>query len=87
MSGKNTRKRCLYSINNLKDALSAINAGMSINAASKKYNIPRSTLDAKKKKLYAEKKSEPATILTNEEENTLIDWIFYLNRRKRLFSY
>lgn len=55
MSGKKPRKRCLYSEDNLKEALSAINAGMSLNAASKKYNIPRSTLDAKKKKLYAEK--------------------------------
>lgn len=78
MSGK---KRCLYSVNDLEKALSAVNAGMSINAASKKFNIPRSTLDAKKKKIYAGKKPGPPTVLSNEEEKTLVDWIFHLSQR------
>lgn len=78
MSGK---KRCLYSVNDVEKALSAINTGMSINAVSKKFNIPRLTLDAKKKKIYAEKKPGPPTVLSNEEEKTLVDWIFHLSRR------
>lgn len=81
MSGKYTRKRCLYSKDSLHEALCAINAGMNVHAASKKFNIPRSTLDAKKKKVYADKKPGIPTVLSNEEENTLIDWIFYLSRR------
>lgn len=81
MNTRNTKKRCLYSTNNVKEALSAINAGMSVNAASKKFNIPRSTLDAKKKHLYAEKKPGPPTVLSHEEEKTLVDWIFHLSRR------
>jgi len=81
MNKKNIKKRCLYSTNDIKEALSAINAGVSVNAASKQFNIPRSTLDAKKKKLYADKKPGPSTVLSDKEEKTLVNWIFYLSHR------
>lgn len=82
MSGKYPKKRCLYTTDAIQKALTAINTSMSINAASKKFNIPRTTLDAKKKKkLYAEKKPGPSTVLSNEEEKTLVEWIFHLSRK------
>ncbi|XP_018311079.1 uncharacterized protein [Mycetomoellerius zeteki] len=81
MDKKGKKRRCLYNINLIKEALSAINAGMSVNAASKKFSIPRSTLDAKKKHLYADKKPGPSTVLSNIEEKILADWIFYLSHR------
>ncbi|KYN44740.1 hypothetical protein ALC56_00735, partial [Trachymyrmex septentrionalis] len=81
MSDNPKRKRCRYSADDVKTALSAIIAGMSINAASKQYNIPRSTLDAKQKHLYADKKPGPSIILSKDKETALVEWILHLNRK------
>ena len=69
------KKRFQYSKENLKEALAAIKNGMSKNTASKKYHIPRSTLHNKMKSKHPDKKPGPETILTHNEEASLVQWI------------
>lgn len=67
--------RLRYSKETLKEAIAAIKAGMPINTASNKYQIPRSTLHNKKTAKYADKRPGPETILTTAEELSLVQWI------------
>ncbi|KYM94018.1 hypothetical protein ALC62_15365 [Cyphomyrmex costatus] len=71
---------CLYTKDNLNSAIEAINAGSIFTATAEKYRIPRSTLRAKILKKYADKNPSPNTILTVDEEDLLVDWIFYMSR-------
>lgn len=68
MRGKDAKKHCSYSKENLELALTAINSGIKIAVAANKFGIPRSTLVSKKYKKHSEGKPGPATILTEEEE-------------------
>ena len=67
--GKEKQKRCSYSKQDVISALSAINSGITVSAAANKYNIPRSTLVAKKYQKYSEGKPGPSTVLIEGEEN------------------
>lgn len=79
---KQKRKRRLeYRQANVNSALEAIKAGMSLRIASTKF-VPKSTLYIKnKKKVPIEAKLGPSTYLTSEEENKLVQWIFFLAER------
>ncbi|XP_030758772.1 uncharacterized protein LOC115884355 [Sitophilus oryzae] len=71
------KKRILYSVEDLNKAVNAIRSGMPFKAASKLFKVPRSTLQDKVKGRTAlEKKCGPETILTKEEENVLVAWLF-----------
>lgn len=52
--------------------------GMSLREATKIYNVPRSTLYCKAKNIYPVECSKgPPTILTEEEELQITEWIIY----------
>lgn len=53
---------------------------LSVRAASRKYNVPFSTLWSKYNGKYpVEARPSPATILTTEEEQLLVQWILHLS--------
>ena len=68
--------RLCYSKEHLAVALEEIHNGKRISEVSRKYNIPESTIRAKKLGIYANKKPGPAPVLTAEEETDLVNWIF-----------
>lgn len=68
-------KKCLYTGETLKNAMTEIKNGSSVMAVSKKYNIPRTTLRDKISGRYSEgAKPGPSTILTYQEEILLVKW-------------
>lgn len=68
-----------YTEEDVRNALVEINRGSSIAAAAIKYDIPRTTLSGKHHNAYpVEIRKGPATILTEEEEKNLENWIFHL---------
>lgn len=70
------KKNCSYSLDSLNSALEAIKNGMPIKAASREYKIPKTTLHSKFYGKYpVECKVGAPTILTKEEEDTLVKWI------------
>ena len=77
----NKKRRMLYSTEHIDLALNAVESGMSINAASMKYEIPRSTLHSKVNHLYKNKKPGPVSILPPVEESLLVKWIFECSSR------
>jgi len=64
-------KRELYNQEVMTKALEEVRSGMPINTASKKYNVPRSTLHSKFKNLYTSSKRGPRTVLIAIEEDNL----------------
>lgn len=71
--------RFLYSEEDVKNALDAVRNGMLVFRASKLYNIPRTTLTCKVKGIYpVERKIGPDTVLSKNEEEMLVKWIFHL---------
>lgn len=80
---KSSRNKYLhYSQQNLNDALDAVSKGLSIRDASKRFQVPFSTIRCKVKGIYAVgKKSGPSTILTTEEEQKLVDWILFVSSK------
>lgn len=76
MSQKKNRQ---YNAETLKLALNAIKSGMPVKAASKTYNIPKTTLHYKNTGKYPVVCSPGApTVLTSEEESTLVKWIIHM---------
>ncbi|XP_076383644.1 uncharacterized protein LOC117221838 isoform X1 [Megalopta genalis] len=78
---KRKNVRLCYPKENVALALQEIHGGSSIAQISQKYNIPESTLRAKKLGLYADKKPGPATVLNTKEEKDLVDWILECSKR------
>lgn len=72
-AGEKYHKR--YTEENLSEALKAIDNGMSKREAARIFNIPRSTLQFRKSDQFVKPRHGPATILTSDEENTLVQWI------------
>ncbi|XP_011699230.1 PREDICTED: uncharacterized protein LOC105456698 [Wasmannia auropunctata] len=72
----------IYSQKNVNDALKEIEKGMSTRKAADAFQVPRSTLYAKQKRIIpVEGVRGPNTYLTAEEEKLLVDWIFYCSER------
>ncbi|XP_055377922.1 uncharacterized protein LOC129609824 [Condylostylus longicornis] len=69
-----------YSEKTLQCALQEIKNGMSVRSASKKFNIPRTTLQDKKFKRHQQQVGAPS-FLTAAEEQTLVKWILDLASR------
>ena len=79
---KITRKRKQYTPDQAEGALEDVSCGMSVKQAAKKWSVPRSTLqDLKIGKYHPMSRPGPATILTDEEELLLVQWITELARR------
>ncbi|XP_044593991.1 uncharacterized protein LOC123271668 [Cotesia glomerata] len=71
------RTRCNYDKANLKLAVEEVLNGKTTAEVSRKYNVPESTIRAKKQCKYNDKPPGPSTVLSNIEENELVEWIFY----------
>ena len=56
--------------------------GNEISEVSRKYNIPESTIRAKKLGIYADKKPGPAPVLTADEERDLVKFGFFTVAKK-----
>lgn len=75
-------KYLTYSKDALTEALNAVAKEMSIQSASQKFKVPFSTIRCKYKGIYdVEKRSGPATILTREEEQQLVDYILLMGNK------
>ena len=68
--------RLCYKREHVALALRDVSEGKSIAETARLYNIPESTIRAKKKRPFANKTSGPPTVLSSEEEQELVDWIF-----------
>ncbi|CAH2103212.1 unnamed protein product [Euphydryas editha] len=74
-------KRKLYSKENLEKALVEISKGMSKKLAAKTFQVPRSTIQFRLKNPEHASKPGPPTILNNEEEEALVNWIKLSSRK------
>lgn len=70
-----------YSCDNIKKAIDAVNNGMSKHKASAMYGIPRSTLIFRLSSKFTKARPGPASILTIEEEKTLVNLILACHRQ------
>ena len=70
-----------YSCDNIKKAIDAVNNGMSKRKASAVYGIPRSTLIFRLSSKYIKERPGLVSILTVEEEKTLVNWILACHRQ------
>lgn len=72
-----------YSNEDLQKALKAINRGTPLSVVSREFNIPKSTLFDKKKGISkpAISRRGPESILGDETEERLIEWIFYMSEQ------
>lgn len=78
---KGKLKKKSYTPQNVETAVKAVQNGMSLRAASEKYNVPRSTISIKNKgKVPLNASMGPSTYLSKEEEK-LCEWIIYLGQR------
>ena len=69
-------RRLQYAAENMSLALKAIKEdGLLIRQAAAQHQVPESTIRAKLKGLYADKKPGPARTLTDDEELQLVNWI------------
>ncbi len=69
-----------YTVEDIKKALDEVSRGSPIATAAAKYGIPRTTLSGKHHHVYpVEARKGPTTILTEEEEKHLENWIFHLS--------
>ncbi|XP_071056510.1 uncharacterized protein [Onthophagus taurus] len=70
------KKLKLYSLEDLQNAIAAVKRGSSVNAASKNFNVPRTTIKYKLEGKYElDCRMGPETTLTKDEEETLVKWI------------
>ena len=74
---KNKTKRLQYSKEDVLHVLKEVKRGESIARVSRKYRIPESTLRAKKENKYSDKKPGPASMMSTEEEEEVVNWIFH----------
>ncbi|XP_074106824.1 uncharacterized protein LOC141532394 [Cotesia typhae] len=75
------RTRCNYDKAVVKLAVEEVLNGKTTAEVSRKYNIPESTIRAKKQCKYNDKPPGPSTVLSNKEENDLVEWICFCCRQ------
>ncbi|XP_020294258.1 uncharacterized protein LOC109859930 [Pseudomyrmex gracilis] len=81
MSGISKIKRKIYSKEAMLKALEAVKSGTFINAASRLYNIPRSSIHSKVINKYSRDKPGPSSVLSDLEESDLVKWILFMSSR------
>jgi hypothetical protein len=59
----------------VQNALLEIENGLSKKAATRKYNVPRATIQFRMSQKFSKTSFGPAPILSNVEENLLVTWI------------
>ncbi|KAI4464281.1 succinate dehydrogenase iron-sulfur protein [Holotrichia oblita] len=64
-----------YNEEQLQEALEAVRNGKPLRAVSRKYNIPRATLQFRKSDKFVKPSFGPRPILSTEEEGILVKWI------------
>jgi hypothetical protein len=68
-------KRKIYNHDNLVKALEAVKCGMSKKLAAKTFHVPRGTIQFRLRKVDHQDLPGPSTVLTKNEEETLVKWI------------
>jgi len=83
MSKENkSRETKKYSQDDVNNAVDAVKKGMSLRVASKTFGVPYYTIYVKFKNIVPlMARKGPQTYLRTEEENNLVEWIFYLSER------
>ncbi|KAI4472143.1 homeobox-like domain superfamily [Holotrichia oblita] len=82
---KEKKKIKNYSVEDMKQAISAVKCGASVSWASKEYKIPRITLLYKVKGKYdVECRMGPETTLTWDEEKLLVKWLLTIASLEKL---
>lgn len=82
MSPQKEKKIIRYSQEEMQNALEAVENGGSYKSVSKQFGIPRTTLMYKHQgKLPKNCRMGPKTVLTMEEENLLVQWLFHISSR------
>ncbi|KAH0552551.1 hypothetical protein KQX54_012328 [Cotesia glomerata] len=66
-----------FSKANVKLAVAEALGGVTVAEVSRKYHIPASTIRAKKQNKYNNERPGALTVLSEQEENELVGWIFY----------
>jgi len=80
VKSKKEPQRFKYTIQQLKLAVVEIKRGKSVRSISKKYSIPRSTLNSKVKETSPKiRKGGPVTVLTRGEEQHLVSWMMLMS--------
>nr|XP_033334385.1 uncharacterized protein LOC117225161 [Megalopta genalis] len=69
--------RSNYGAENLINAVNEVMKGNSVAASSRLYNVPQSTIRAHVQGKHSNKKPGPNTVLSEEEEDRLVKWIFH----------
>lgn len=70
-----------YTEEDIKKAIEAVLNGMPKKTAATKYGVPRPTLQFRLSSQFIKTKPGPTTVLTDEEEKTLVQWIIYCSKR------
>ena len=70
-----------YSEDSLLNALQAVKNGMPKRTACKRFGVPRATLQFRLSEKFRKVSHGPSTILTVEEEATLVSWINECQRK------
>ena len=80
VKSKKERTRNKYTEETLKAAVAAVKAGGGLSMVSFQYGIPKSTLkDKSADEDPIIKRKGPATILSDEEETQIVDWVLYMS--------
>ncbi|KAJ4441219.1 hypothetical protein ANN_11070 [Periplaneta americana] len=72
---RNVVKKVKIHTQDLEAAINDIKSGLPKNAAAKKHNVPRAAIQFNLKQNFVKSRPDPNTILTDEEEITLKNWI------------
>lgn len=76
--GKYNKK---YNEETINKALEAINAGLPVREAARRFNIPRATLQFRRSNKFVKTTLGPSPILTSDEEIILVNWITENHKR------
>lgn len=79
VNGEKYKKK--YEDVDLERALEAIQKGMSKREASKRFGVPRGTLQFRLRGNITKTRPGPPTVLSNAEEDTLVEWIIESSRK------
>lgn len=80
--GNRREERKKYDLENLKKALHAVKSGMSKKQAAREYQVPRSTIQFRLNNPdKINPRPGPTTVLTDEEENVLVNWIIQSSKK------
>ena len=64
-----------YNEETINQALEAINSGLPVREAARRFNIPRATLQFRRSNKFVKTTLGPSPILTLDKEKVLVNWI------------